>query len=190
MFESVTSNRVLTILVMVVLICVLALVILDLGDQSPAAPDFNNKSMAQTDGNPEELLEGFSSFEDVEQLQHTDNYQSPFHTKYFEPPPPPAPKEEKPKPKPKPKPPDPPPPPPTTKKVTLIYQGLYKKSDGGKMAFIKVDDKSMVGSVGLKVVDNWVISQIDLEKLILKDSAGETLDMKFRTQTQITVPIK
>lgn len=109
-------------------------------------------------------------------LRPVTNGVSPFYTTHFQPPGPP------------PKAPDSASTNSATKKIQLTYQGVYQTAAGEKKAFVKVGDKTVVGSVGAKIVSDWTVAEIALRTLILKNAAAQTNLLEFNMPKEIEVP--
>lgn len=155
-----------------------ALTVFELGGQMP-----NRVALQQRHSPPDATIlvgkiEALFSPATVAAMRPPTNGVNPFYTTYFQPPPQP------------PKPVPPIVPPPTTKKVQLIYQGVYQSAAGEKKAFIKVGDELFVGPVGSNVVADLVVADIALRTLILKNAASQTNLLQFNVPKEIEVPIK
>jgi hypothetical protein len=98
---------------------------------------------------------------------------SPFYTAYFAPAANPA-----------------PPPPPTTRKVGLVYLGSIEASDGRKQAYVKLDDRMLIGSAGSNVVGTLAIAEVTLRTLVLRDAQGQTNVLQFNVRKEIEIPVK
>ncbi len=155
-----------------------ALTVFELGGQVP------NRAALKRRPNPPDAtilvgkIEALFSPAMVAAMRPPTNGVSPFYTTYFQPPPQP------------PTPVTPTAPPPTTKKILLVYQGVYQAAAGEKKAFVKVGDGLFVGPVGSNVVADLVVADIALRTLILKNAASQTNLLQFNVPKEIEVPIK
>lgn len=77
---------------------------------------------------------------------------------------------------------------PATKKIQVIYQGVYQTAAGEKKAFMKVGEESVVGNVGAKVVADWTVAEIALRTLTLQSASAQTNQLEFNVPKEIEVP--
>jgi hypothetical protein len=99
------------------------------------------------------------------------NLQPPFATAYFQPPPPP------------------PPPVIRTRKVNLTYDGLFVTANGEKRAYVVVDGTMGLFKVGVPVVSDLMISNVDRLVLTLKRSVTQEVAVPFRTSKEVEIPL-
>ena len=77
---------------------------------------------------------------------------------------------------------------PATRKVELVYQGLYETADGRRQAFVKNGDALMVVPIGARVVADFMIASIDVRTLTLTNAAGKTNLIQFNQKATVEVP--
>ncbi len=157
----------------------LVFAITDLGGNLPDRAEIKRQNHPPDFTNVVEKIEGLFATETLTALRPVTNAVNPFYTTHFQPPPAPAPA-----------PVAPTPPPATTKKVSIVYQGVYETAAGVKKAFIKVDQQLVVGDLGAKVVADWVVDAIDRRTLTLKNAASETNMFQFNVAKEVEIPIQ
>ena len=148
---------------------VLTLILADCRNGWPELAPFKHPPGLSPEAIPVTKLEALWSVTQYGRLIPATTRVSAFHTMYFQPPPPPK--------------------PPTTRKIDLIYQGFYQTSSGQKQAFVKVAEGVVVGAIGARVVGDWVVDEINLRRLILKNGAAQTNLFEFNTKKQVEVPM-
>jgi hypothetical protein len=84
--------------------------------------------------------------------------------------------------------PAPPAPPPLTQDIPVLYQGFFQTSGGDRKACVLVGDKTVVGGVNTKITGTYVITEIALASLTIKDSLGKVAVLPFRTAKAVTIP--
>jgi hypothetical protein len=85
--------------------------------------------------------------------------------------------------------PPPPAPPIITRQVPLLYQGFYATSAGEKRAYVQVNNQTLVGPTGTKIIAGYFISEITSANLTLADASGKKLVLEFRTSKSIEIPL-
>lgn len=166
----------------ILLITALALLVLalnHLGGDLPPRAEVKRQNNPSDFTNVVEKIEGLFATETLIALRPATNTVSPFYTTHFQPPPAPAPE-----------PVAPAPPPSTTKKVSVVYQGVYETAAGDKKAFVKVDQQLVVGNIGTKVVADWTVDTIDRRTLTLKNAVSETNIFQFNVPKEVEIPIQ
>ena len=153
-----------------------ALTVFELGGQVPNRPALNRRPNSPDATILVGKIEALFSPALVGAMRPPTNGVGLFYTTYFQPPPQP------------PQPVIPTVPPPTTKKIQLTYQGFI--GEGDRRAFIRVGDGLFFGPVGSNVVADFVVSDIALRALILKNAASQTNLLQFNVPKEIEVPIK
>ena len=84
--------------------------------------------------------------------------------------------------------PAPPPPPPTTRAVDSLYQGCFSNSQGVKYAYVTVADQLYVRTLGTKVIADYVVEDISIGALTLKDSLGKVVVLPFNVKKPLALP--
>jgi hypothetical protein len=97
------------------------------------------------------------------------NLLNPFYTLYFVPPPPP---------------------PPTTRKIQVTYQGYSQTATGATIAYLRVDDLTMVAPSGTRITNDTFIADVTLPALILTNANGQTNTVGLNTNKELVIPIK
>ncbi|MDB6028711.1 MAG: hypothetical protein JWM68_4934 [Verrucomicrobiales bacterium] len=184
-FNKVAGNRWFGIGLLAGAVALLLLVLLHLDQKLPPLPLLKESSEDSVLLAPVEKIEQLSSESAFLGIQTFTNGNHPFYTLHFQPPPAPPP------PAPTPAPiPEPPKPPPTapTKKVALLYQGVYETASGAKKAFLQVDGKLSILSPGAFVAADWTVGEIAVKKLTLTNRTAQTNVLEFGHTNIIEVP--
>jgi hypothetical protein len=87
------------------------------------------------------------------------------------------------------KPPPPPPPVIRTRKVNLTYDGLFVTASGEKRAYVAVDGTMGLFSIGVPVVNDLMISNMDRLVLTLKRAVTQEVTVPFRTSKEVEIPL-
>jgi hypothetical protein len=176
------------VMLAIVLAALLVMAAADLHDTSPRLPQLERGARPMC-----ELISGVKIQVLVSpavflQTHLSKNEGHAFYTKFFVPPPAPVPK---PTPPPEPKP-EPPvaPPPPQTRKVQLLFQGVYETAAGEKKIFLKRDEESLVIAPGAVVAANWAVAAVDLRRLTLTNAAAQTNILEFNSAKALEIPVK
>lgn len=170
------NSRALQVAFLIGALALLGLVASDLGGEMP------NRAALKNRPNPTDVtelgrkMETLFSPDTLGAARPGTNGVSPFYTTHFQPPAPPA------------KTPEPVAAKATTKKIQVIFQGVYETASGEKKAFIKVGDGLKVGAAGLNVVADWAVAEITLRTLTLKSAANQTNLLEFNVPKEIEVP--
>jgi hypothetical protein len=150
---------------------VLVLLLQDFGGRLPNLPRFEPPAaqvgLGPTNNRVKELFLPAA----LAGVKPATNLQPPFVTTYFQP--------------------KPPPPPPVilTRKVNLIYDGLFVTASGEKRAYVVVDGTMGLFKVGAPVVNDLMISNMDRLVLTLKRAATQEVIVPFRTSKEVEIPL-
>ena len=98
-----------------------------------------------------------------------------FETDFFKPPPAPPPK--------------PKPMPPTTRELVLFYRGLAAFPDGGRVAYLSIEGRTVTLAAGEAVSDGWQLASFNAEQATLAKD-GQTLILPFNRRVTVSVPVK
>jgi hypothetical protein len=180
MLNKIAGKRWFNIGLLTLSAALLILVSLQLGHQLPPLPALKRSTEAALE--PVDQIEQLSSKTAFFRVKPFTNGKHPFFTLNFQPPPAPIPT-------PVVEPPKPPPPPPT-KKLAVLYQGLYQTGAGEKRAFLQVEGKLSVVATGAPVAGYWTIKDIQLKNLILTNQSAQTNTLQFNHPSEIEVPAK
>jgi hypothetical protein len=178
MLKFLENSKLLSVVVLLGTLFLLTMVVFE-----PSSPLPNPAELKRHSNPPDTTalvgkIEALFSEATLAAMRPATNLANPFYTTYFQPPLAP------------PKPVTLTPPAPTTKKVQLTYQGDSQSSDGIKRAFIKVGDGLFFGPVGSNVVADFVVSEIALHTLTLKNAGSQTNILQFNVPKEVEVPIK
>lgn len=169
--KALDRNRWLAGLLPVAMAALLTLLVVDFGGKLPPLPSLTNTTTNHTEIIPVSRMENLFGLANVAHPNATTNLTHPFYTTHFQPPPP-----------------KPQPPPPTTKKVDVLFQGVYQSADGVKEAFLKVVEAQVIGPVGTKVVGDFAIAEITLSSLTVTNTAGKTNILQFNVKQPVEIP--
>lgn len=97
-----------------------------------------------------------------------------FETDFFKPVPPPPPK--------------PKPPPPASREIPLVYRGLAAFPDSGGVAYLAVENRVLLLSIGDVVTDGWTLTSFDAIQAVMS-KGEETRVLPFNVRSPLTVPI-
>ncbi len=182
-FNKVAGKRWFSITLLGLVAVLLILVSLYLGRKVPPLPPLKPSARPRALAAPVEKIEQLSSKTAFLRVKPFAGTNEPFYTLNFKAPPAPV----QPTVPVVPEPPKPPPPPPT-KKVAVLYQGVYETAKGNKKAFLQVDGKLAILPLGGNVAADWDIGQIANKNLTLTNRAGQTNILNFNRATEIVVP--
>lgn len=155
------------------LLVLLALALLQLGGSGdPVAPAGLANPLPTTHPALAQMDEYFGWPREVRWEAMT-NLQNPFFTLAIQPQPPQA----------------PPPPPPKTRVVAITYRGFFETSAGIRQAVVQVADRQVLGAQGDKVVADYVIAEIGLQRLTLTNAAGSSQPFEFTKQRSLEIPL-
>ena len=183
-FNKVVSKRWFSISLLGLAVALLILVSLQLGRKLPPLPALKPSSHSTALEAPVEKIEQLSSKTAFFRIKPFTGTNEPFYTLNFQPPPTPPPQ---PTPPAVVEPPKPPPPPPT-KKIAVLYQGVYQTANGSKKAFLQVDGKLSILPPGGTVAADWAITEIAVKNLTLTNRSGKTNVLTFNRAGEIEVP--
>jgi hypothetical protein len=184
LFKKVADKRWFALLMLGASALLLILIALQLGRKFPNLASINDVSAANRTRVPVERIEQLSSKTPFLGIRPFVGTNHPFYTLYFRPPPPKPPAETAANATP------PQPPPPPTKKVNMLYQGVYETAAGEKRAFIKVDEQQAIVNLGAVAVADLKVATIELRKLVLTNATGRTNILDFNHASQLEVPAK
>lgn len=155
-------------------VCVLMLVLLvqGFGGRLPALPPFAPSTAPAGFGPTNNRVKELFLPAALAGVKPVTNLQPPFATAYFQPPPPP-----------------PPPPVIRTRKVNLTYNGLFVTAGGEKRAYVVVDGTMGLFQIGVPVVNDLMISNVDRLVLTLKRAVTQEVTVPFRTSKEVEIPL-
>jgi hypothetical protein len=153
--------------------CLLMLVLLvqGFGGKLPALPRFEPATVPAGIGPTNNRVKELFLPAALAGVKPITNLQPPFATAYFQPPPPP------------------PPPVIRTRKVNLTYDGLFVTASGEKRAYVAVDGTMGLFSVGVPVVNDLMISNMDRLILTLRRAVTQEVTVPFRTSKEVEIPL-
>lgn len=186
-FNKIAAKRSFGISLLGLSAVLLILVSQQLGHKLPPLPSLKSPGESAALNAPIDKIEQLSSRTAFFRVQPVTNGSHPFYTLNFKPPPPPPQATTNPPVPAVPEPPKPPPPPPT-KKLAVLYQGVYQSAGGTKKAFLLVDGKLSISPLGTAVAADWAIADIGIRQLILTNRAAATNTFQFNQPATIEVP--
>ena len=149
--------------------CLLYLIGVNLGGQSPAFYDAETNMSAAQNPVPVSGLEQLFSPRAWPGSTIATNRINPFFTRYFVPPASP---------------------PPTTRKIEVAYQGFYQSGDGPRNSIFKLDDAFNVAPLGARIANGLFIADATTQGLTLTNLAGQTNIVPLNAKKDIIVPIQ
>lgn len=173
--ESFTKHRWVAISAMGGLLLLLVLTLWNWGDEVPERPVVKERRSEPWPAVSVEGVQKLFSVDAVTPALSLVHGPSPFYTTYFQPPPAPKPAD---------------PAPPTTRQVELVYQGFYEMSMSQRKAFLKMDGRSQVTSIGTPVAGGFAVHAIDFGTLTLTNAAGETNVLLFNEPKTLEIPVQ
>jgi|GEM_PF-3660851 hypothetical protein len=87
-------------------------------------------------------------------------------------------------------PPPPAPPKPKTKTVTVTYSGFFITTHGEKWAVVYSENNLITGPVGTTVVDDFKITNITDESIVIASSSTNLFKINFKDSARIEIPVK
>ncbi|TVP76971.1 MAG: hypothetical protein EA353_11285 [Puniceicoccaceae bacterium] len=82
------------------------------------------------------------------------------------------------------------PPPPSTRKVPVIYRGLYTTSGGDARAYLSVGGQTLAFSHGDRVAPGWTVQEVRSDQISLGSESGKALTVGFNQEKKLEVPLR
>lgn len=151
------------------LLALLAIVLRDYGVRLPEIPNAGARPHPMMPPVSKAELDRLFSTEPLSGLRPEPGQASPFYTAHFQPP--------------RPK-------PPTTRKVNVTYLGLLQSAGGERRAFLRVDNDTRIAPLGVAVVADLAVADMDRRTLTLTNSSSVTNLLLFNVSKAVEVPIQ
>lgn len=79
---------------------------------------------------------------------------------------------------------------PATRKLSLVYRGLYRSSSGEPFAYVQVGKETKVYAIGETVVPDWKIVEANVNEIVLKQKGEVRVPFPFNQKKSLEVPME